>query len=235
MSAKSRTADTYEQIKLDLLNARYIPGAKLKIDQIREDLGVSPSAVREALSRLTSEGLVQAEPQRGFIVAPISAEDLRDLTAVRIEIETRCLRCAIAAGDVAWEGRILSALHQLRARPAFTRDAEGRMQMSADWTDLHSAFHDALVAACDSRWWLALRDQLFLQAERYRRLLGPYIVAERDTESEHVAIAEATIARDADKACSLLARHLALTAEQLLASDAPFEALAAKARGPRPS
>lgn len=50
MSAKSRTADTYEQIKLDLLNARYVPGSKLKIDQNREDLGLSPGAVREALS-----------------------------------------------------------------------------------------------------------------------------------------------------------------------------------------
>lgn len=235
MSAKSRTIETYEQIKLDLLNARYIPGAKLKIDQIREDLGVSPSAVREALSRLTSEGLVQAEPQRGFIVAPISAEDLRDLTEVRCEIETRCLRRAIETGDIAWEGRIVSALHQLRACPAFRKDDAGAMQMNPAWTDLHSAFHDALVAGCDSRWRLALRDQLFLQAERYRRLLGPYIVAERDTDSEHVAIAEAAIARDADKACSLLARHLALTAEQLLASPALFETLAARARAPRPS
>lgn len=108
--------------------------------------------------------------------------------------------------------------------------------MSAEWTDLHSAFHDALVAGCDSRWWLALRDQLLLQAERYRRLLGPYIVAKRDTDAEHVAIAEATIARDADRTSELLARHLALTAEQLLASNAPFEALGAKtARTPHPS
>lgn len=222
MTAKSRTIETYERLKLDLLDARHTPGAKLKIDQICDDFGVSPSAVREALARLTSDGLVRAEPQRGFIVAPVSADDLVDLTSVRIEIETRCLRRAIQIGDVAWEGGVLSTLHQLRRYPEVERDG-ATPHMNREWTRLHGAFHDALISACDSHWWLRLREQMYLQAERYRRLLVPYARVERDVAAEHDAIAEAAIARDADKACALLADHLQLTADILLASQAPFE------------
>jgi hypothetical protein len=69
--------------------------------------------VREALSRLTSDGIVENVPQKGFVVAPVSPEDLKDLTSVRIDIENRCLDLAIKKGDLAWEGRILSSYHRL--------------------------------------------------------------------------------------------------------------------------
>ena len=86
MPAKSRTNDTYERLKLEILNNVHLPSTRLRIDQLAEAFDVSVGAVREALSRLTAEGLVAAEPQRGFIVAPASIKDLVDLTAVRIEI-----------------------------------------------------------------------------------------------------------------------------------------------------
>lgn len=78
-----------------MLDGAHAPGSKLPIDQVAERFGVSLGAVREALSRLTSDRLVIAEPQRGFSVAPVSAADLIDLTTVRIDIETRCLRRSI--------------------------------------------------------------------------------------------------------------------------------------------
>lgn len=222
MSAKSRTKQAYEQLKQDFLGARYSPGEKLKIDRLCERLGVSPGAVREALSRLTSDGLVVAEPQRGFVVAPVSAADLIDLTAVRIDIETRCLHRAIQVGDVAWEGTILSSLHQLNSCPVKVTTPDGQ-SMNPEWSKVHSAFHDSLIAACDSRWWMRLRGQLFFQAERYRNLLVPYAKIEREIESEHKAIADAVIQRNADTACELLGQHLQMTADVLLASGVPFE------------
>src|SRR5271157_1164652 len=53
----------------------------------RRDLGSEPGAVREALSRLSAEGLVIAESQKGYRVAPLSADELLDLTEARVEIE----------------------------------------------------------------------------------------------------------------------------------------------------
>src|ERR1700722_6476034 len=99
----SLTQEAYERLRADLLACRLQPGQRLRINELCKRLSVSLGAVGEALSRLTSEGLVSAEPQLGFTVAPISAIDLHDLTMVRIEIEGLCLRQSVANGDLSWE------------------------------------------------------------------------------------------------------------------------------------
>ena len=227
MPGKSRTSDTYERLKLEILNNVHLPSTRLRIDQIADAFGVSLGAVREALSRLTAEGLVAAEPQRGFIVAPASIEDLIDLTTVRIEIETRCLKRALQIGDVAWESRVVSCWHQLSRTTVRVRGSD---DVNPEWTRLHSEFHESLLSACDSKWWLKLRGQLYTQSERYRRLVLPYAKIQRDVDAEHEAIVEAVLARSVRTACQLLAQHLQLTADILLASDAPFDDAPLKAK-----
>jgi len=229
MTAASRTNQTYETLKQELLDGVHPPGSKLLIDQIAGRFGVSLGAVREALSRLTSDRLVVAEPQRGFTVAPVSIEDLVDLTAVRIDIETRCLRRSIELGNLAWEGRLLDGWHQLSRTPP---RLEGASKMNPDWTRLHTRFHDDLIAACDSRWWLRLREELYIQAERYRRMILPHGRVERDVDAEHKQILDLALARDAHLACGALADHLQRTADILLASTAPFDDAS---RGPEPA
>src|SRR5712671_6846375 len=112
-SKVSLTQSAYERLRADLLSCRFEPDERLNISELCAAMGVSLGAVREALSRLTAEGLVVAEPQRGFRVAPISAEDLKDLTAVRSEIELLCLKDSIAHGDVRWEAGLVAANHML--------------------------------------------------------------------------------------------------------------------------
>lgn len=219
MPGNSRTAETYETLKSRILDGTYLPRTKLKIDQIADHLGINAGAVREALSRLTSDGLVLAEPQKGFVVTPISIADLTDLTAVRIEIETRCLDRSIAIGDLKWEARVLSAYHQLSR----TAGRNGDGPVHREWADAHTEFHDALVSACGSAWWLRLRNQLYLQAERYRRLSLPFSKTKRNIDAEHKAIAEATLQRNAGVAVPLLAKHLRTTSEILVKSGVPFD------------
>ena len=105
----SRTVSTYQHVRSDILAGRLEPDRKLRIQELAASLDVSPSVVREALSRLSAESLVIAEPQRGFRVSPINAEDVRDLTQVRIDIELKCLRRAMSEGDVSWEAGIVAA------------------------------------------------------------------------------------------------------------------------------
>src|SRR5712672_2028195 len=81
---QTRFEGVYQHLRADILACRLRPGVKLQINLLAEDLGVSLSGVREALSKLSAEGLVVAEPQRGFRVAPVSLEDLGDLTMTRI-------------------------------------------------------------------------------------------------------------------------------------------------------
>ena len=116
------------------------------------------SAVREALSKLTSEGLVQADPKRGFNVAPISVAELRDLTSVRIEIENLCLRRSMALGDVAWEASVLAAFHIMSNTPQ--TEGDNTLQATSDWWTVHAAYHHSLCRACDSPWLMRMRAQL---------------------------------------------------------------------------
>ena len=210
----SLTQEAYERLRAGVLGGRVRPGERLKIAELCQALDANPSAVREALSRLTAEGLVIAEPQRGFRAAPISAAELRDLTATRVQIEGLCLRQAIARGDVAWEAGVLAAFHVL-ARTA-EREAGDTARLTEDWAAAHAAFHLALVAGCGSPWLLRLREVLYDQSERYRRLSVPLAGTPRDLEREHRDIMEAVLERDAARAGALMAAHLEMTTDLLL-------------------
>ena len=213
-SNSSLTHDAYERLRADLLACRLQPGSRLKIAGLCEALSVSLSAVREALSRLTAEGLVVAEPQRGFRVAPISAAELLDLTQVRTQIEGMCLERAMAAGNVGWEANLVAAFHRLSRTPE--REPEDLQRMNEAWSVAHAAYHEALVSACDSPWLLRLRATLYAQSERYRRLSVPVTEIRRDLNLEHHAIMTAALARDAVRSKTLMAQHLELTTRILL-------------------
>lgn len=204
-----------------IVHAEFAPGQKLRIDNLGRAYEASIGAVREALSRLTAEGLVVAMPQKGFIVAPISRKDLVDLTKVRIDIECKCLAGSIKHGDLEWEGRVASLQHKLRALHG-AWDKQGTPE-SAQWHQTHEAFHAELAAACNNAWWSRLRDQLYIQSERYRRLSRPWKGEERNVTAEHDAIANAALARDTKAAQAAMREHLQGTADILLRSAIPFD------------
>lgn len=208
------TQGAYEALRADLLACRIPPGKKLKIRELCERFSVSLGAIREALSRLTSEGLVVAEPQRGFRAAPISVADLIDLTMVRVEIDALCLRRAISIGDVNWEARLVAAAHRLARTPEYAPDDAARS--NEEWVEAHAAFHLALIDGCDSPWLIHLHSLLYAQSERYRRLSVPFAARRRNVDKEHRAIVNAAIARDAEGATRLLAAHLEKTTQILL-------------------
>ena len=110
---RSLTSLAYERLRDDILRGRLAPSERLRIQALSERYQIGATAIREALSRLTTDGLVDAEDQRGFTVAPVSREELLDLTQTRIEIEQTALRMAVANGDVEWESHLLSSFHRL--------------------------------------------------------------------------------------------------------------------------
>src|SRR5689334_15696828 len=71
--------DGYRRIRTDIVFGKLRPGQKLKLDGLKETYGVSVSTLREILSRLTADGFVIAEGRRGFDVAPVSIENLKEL------------------------------------------------------------------------------------------------------------------------------------------------------------
>ena len=104
-------------MRSDILAGHLTPGAKLPFAELVARYGGSTSVIREGLTRLVEQGLVQAEPQHGFRVVPLSISDLDDLTTARCELEGLVLRLSIAAGDLEWESAIVAAHHTLERTP----------------------------------------------------------------------------------------------------------------------
>ena len=205
--------EVYAAIRADILSCRLSPGMKLKISEFAERFSTGLAAVREALSRLSAEGLVTAEPQKGFRVAPVSAEDLIDLTKARVHVEEECVRRSVALGSLQWEGRLAAIFHQLDRTPLLDPDGQ---RVSDAWERLHQDFHETLASACDSQWLLRIRRTLSEQAERYRRLSGPVDRFSRDITVEHRALFEAAMAHDVKTAGRLIVAHLNETTRILL-------------------
>jgi len=200
----------YARLKADILNGRFEPGRRLAHNELSDRYGVGVGVLREVLPRLVERGLATSEPQLGYRVLTVSADDLRDLTEARVTIETLVLRQSVAHGDLGWEGTVVAAHHRLDRTPLW-RDSG---VINEDWLDLHARFHHALLEGCPNRRLVDVASNLRDVAEIYRcwaQLMLPS--RPRDVAREHTEITEATIARDADAAASALAAHLSLTAE----------------------
>lgn len=198
----------YRLLREDIISGALTPGLKLKIDMLRQRYELGAAPIREALARLSSDHLVRLEGQRGFEVVPMSVDDARDIGEVRKLLEIEALRTSISKGDEAWETTLVAAFYQLER-------IERRMNQGVDdlseWEVRNHQFHKALVGACDSVWLLRMRQLMFDQHERYRRLSRVKTVATRDISDEHRSLFEAAMDRDVDKAASLIEVHISRT------------------------
>ena len=131
----SMTQLAYEQVRTDILTGVLAADAKINIADTVARSGLNLGAVREALARLTSEGLVTQETNKGFRVAPITLAEMEDLTRTRVMIECACLDSAIRNGDLQWEGQVVSATHELLRTPMLTGDPA---RVNPGWTDRKS-------------------------------------------------------------------------------------------------
>lgn len=198
----------YNALRSDILNATLEPGSRLRIEALRQRFDVGSSTIREALSRLLVDKLVLSREQRGFLVAPMSLTDFRELTTMRIVLEVQAVREAVAAGDEAWENRLLAAAHQLQKTEERLTEGKSQPDVAVAWEERNREFHDALVASCTNDWLLRFRATVFAHGFRYRRISMPQRDVPRDVRDEHQALFEAALARDADRAARATELHI---------------------------
>ena len=204
----------YDALRRDIVSGALKPGAPLRMAQLSDRYGMGFSPLREALNRLQAERLVTSVALKGFSVAPLSMAEMWDATNTRILIESRALRLSIELGGDEWEAGIVGALHALLLQAARgTASEEDARALEAR----HHAFHHALLSACGSGWLMDFFQRLYVESERYRHpMLAPRPgEPARDVQAEHEALAKATLARDADLACALLADHYRRTAQRV--------------------
>jgi GntR family transcriptional regulator, carbon starvation induced regulator len=212
--AEPTNADTLTEravnlVQRDILAGHLAPGARLGIVDLVQRYEIGATPLREGLSRLVSRGLIVAIGQRGFRVAEVSEDDLRDITRIRTVVEVEALRLAMTHGGDAWEAGILGALHQLRRH--IERTGAHFSEGSEDFDALHKGFHTALLAACGSPRLLAAHSDLYDQAYRYRRVMMHAIEDGNGFLQSHQGLADRALARDIAGAQTMLASHLEAT------------------------
>jgi len=202
----------YRALRADIIRGARAPGERLRIERLKTLYAVGPTPLREALQKLSQDGLVIAEGNRGFTVAPLDPAEFADLNLARTAIEKEALRLSIARGDDPWEAGVVAARHIMRKED--TALAASR-SVADSWERANKEFHSAMVGACGSRWLMRVRAGLHDLCERYRRASVYQQIGSRDLAAEHEAIAEAVLARDAEAACALTEAHFAATAATL--------------------
>ena len=223
-STRTLAHQAQELLRRDILSGNLAPGERLRTKDLQTRYGLGLSPLRESLQRLSAEGMVVNDAQRGFAVAPVSVAELRDLTLARTALESAMLPLAIQLGGADWEGDIVAAFHRLTRTP-LPHDPAAVADANL-WELRHRSFHHALVAGCGSPWLLRLHGQLVDQSERYRKIrILHHLDSEaqaRDVNAEHQAVMEAVLRRDATQAVALMTQHLVATSDATARLMAPL-------------
>ncbi|MCW3474317.1 GntR family transcriptional regulator [Limobrevibacterium gyesilva] len=198
---------TYSRLRADILSGALPPGGKLKLDVLRDRYDASINTLRETLSRLVADGLVQSEGQRGFTVVPASLADLRDITEMRRMLECEAARRSLQRADLEWEARVVAAYHKLSRIEAVVD--ENHERWGGKLEEYNREFHAALISACGSRWLLHLFGVMYDQSLRYRMLaLQTKDFPRAQSRREHRELLDAALARDADRVTEVLGVHI---------------------------
>ncbi|MEM1076451.1 MAG: GntR family transcriptional regulator [Pseudomonadota bacterium] len=208
----AQDTDLYKDLQHKLISNTFDHGEKLRAEQLKTEYNCSASTVREALFRLSTEGLVDFQEQRGFRVPQLSPELLAELTHVRILLESEGTVLSIDRGGVGWEARLTAAHHQLshiETRIHAVDDPSGLVDI---WFGAELEFHETLISACGSDTLKAIHLQV------YRRFRQQLMVADRSfdfisTNIRHhhdiiVAALDGDHALTRQKIKDHLARHL---------------------------
>ena len=213
VSAPSVGEQAYQRLRADLVLGRIAPSERLRLDRMKEQYGVGIGTLREILSRLSAEGLVLAEGQRGFAAPPVTVRGFREIADLRLVLESHALAQSFAAGDVDWEGRVVAAHHKLAVveRRMLSGDADTDL-----WKRYDCEFHQALISACGSHELMAAHAAAF---DRYLRFLMIAACFRGEVAAaEHATLRAAALSRDAALAGSALAAHIGGCVEHVLAS-----------------
>ncbi|MGH1578810.1 GntR family transcriptional regulator [Planktotalea sp.] len=209
----SATHGSYLTLRKMILTGELPAGEKLKIEQLRSLLSTGASPVREALSLLTSDMLVERIDQRGFRAAPVGKANFEEILLLRCSLEEMALRASIANADQDWEERLVLCHHHMK---------KASRNGAPDFEDAHKAFHMTLLQNSGLPMLERFCAQLYDLNIRYRYLAadGPRY-KERSIDAEHQTILDRALDRDADSATNALLDHYRKTGEYLSRSIKP--------------
>jgi DNA-binding GntR family transcriptional regulator len=199
---KNKAGFVYDELRSQIITCTLQPGIPINEAVFAETLGVSKTPVREAIRRLEREGLVSSIAGRGSIVSYITSADVHETFEVREILECGAARHAATLDDKELFVNRRDALRALRDLPEDDRDT-GANNM---YDDMHQEIIDSVQNARLSQLYSEILDSIV----RIRNSFGPRFSRRRqhDIIDEHIAVLDAIIEGDQEKAHALLRDHL---------------------------
>jgi DNA-binding GntR family transcriptional regulator len=204
--AEGRVEDIYDRLKQMAVTFRLRPGDRLNEVALSRELGVSRTPLREALNRLVAEKMFDFQPGAGFFCRELDAKTVFDLYELRETLECTAVRlaCERASDDD------LKALQD----ELYSTGIDVTGLTVAEACDRDEAFHVA-IARLSGNAVLTAQLERINERIRYVRWVSMSMGKLRKSKSEHVAVMEALLARDADRASEVLGRHIAKRLDQV--------------------
>lgn len=202
-----------ESIEEEIATGKLLPGTHLDEVELATRFGVSRTPIREALSLLLGEGLVENRPRRGTVVAQASPQRLVEMFEVMAELEAMCARLATRRVTDA-ELQSLQAVHEKCRAAADQRDPDAYFYANEE-------FHRALYRASHNAFLADQAQALQRKLRPYRRLQLRVRNRVQRSFEEHGSIIDAIQAGDADAAMMAVRNHVIVQGERfadLLAS-----------------
>jgi DNA-binding GntR family transcriptional regulator len=212
IAAKDR-ALTY--VKTQVLSGAFAGGELISEGEVAEALSMSRTPVREAFLRLEAEGLLRLYPQRGALVVPVSPNEVRAVMEARLMLEQFAADKVAGLGQPERDAVFAEMQLQLRRQGALDVKALDLKAEAGDFLEADRAFHTVLVEAAANPILCSVYDSL---RDRQLRMVGASVMAPGRIEAivaEHLDIANAVRAGDADGALEAVKRHLASTSRAL--------------------
>ena len=192
----TKTEEAYAAVRTLIEEGTLPPGSRLVIDALRSKLAMSPTPIREALRLLQAEGLVRHEPYRGMIIADYSLDQALEVYDMRLVLEPMATKRAVLRARPAEFTKIERLHEQLVA--AVASHPKDSATLNARWhSAIYAAAHSPLLQESIARLWSALPNEVLWTSGK-----GAESIA------EHRAIVTAIVAKDDERAGSLMWAHI---------------------------
>lgn len=197
----------YQHLRQEIVSNTLRAGTPLRISTLAKMLGVSATPVREALIRLEADGLVAWRPNRGAIVAPLRADEVRNLYEMRSVLEGLAARRAAVRADGPMLARLAQALDDIASIQKAGRYAESIEQ--------NRTFHETIYEMSGNPELTVSLRSLWDRTLRFRHVHADLVEDFRQAYHEHGSILAALTRQDPEEAERLTRMHVLRGAESI--------------------
>jgi DNA-binding GntR family transcriptional regulator len=203
---KTSLADyAYNVIKKDILTCEMDPGTQFAQSELVERYGLGVTPIREALKRLMQDGYVSSKPNFGFVVAPITISDVRDIYELRLIIETASVKLAATRATK-------EQLEQILENASFSYRYHDR-ESYLEFLDFNTRFHSMVAMASGNTRLAETLEKLLNDMTRIFNLGLDLRDSAEEMRAEHIRLARALHERDSALASEIIHEQI-LTSQQ---------------------